>query len=152
MPSSIEAVPNLVSHLYSLVDELEGLFPGRKFTPDGHLVGSIGEVMAASIYNLSLLPASAPTHDAITTSGILVQIKASQGSGVAMREEPQHLLVLHLNRRGGVTEIYNGPGSLAWQASGAMQRNGQRAISFARLKSLMANVKEAEKLPVNPCA
>jgi hypothetical protein len=145
-------VPALVSRLYMIVDELESLFPGRKFTPDGHLVGSIGEVMAANLYNLKLLPASAQNHDAVSSSGVYVQIKASQGSMVALREEPQHLLVLHLNRQGGVTEVYNGPGSLAWNACGSIQRNGQRPISFARLKSLMGNIQEAEKLPVHPCA
>ena len=146
---STAQVPALVSKLYALVDELESLFPGRKFTPDGHLVGSIGEVMAASIYNLELLPASAPIHDAKATSGLLVQIKASQGSMVALREEPQHLLVLHLNRQGGVSEVYNGPGGPAWSASGAMQRNGQRPISFTRLKGLMALVRPEDRLPTH---
>ena len=152
MTKPTSEVPALVSRLYTIVDELESLFPGRKFTPDGHLVGSIGEVMAACLYNLSLLPASAQNHDAISPYGVWVQIKASQGSMVALREEPQHLLVLHLNRLGGVTEIYNGPGSLAWNASGSMQRNGQRPISFARLKALMANVQPAEKLAVHQSA
>ena len=32
------------------VAELEAEFPGRHFTLDGHLVGSIGEVMAAYYY------------------------------------------------------------------------------------------------------
>jgi hypothetical protein len=40
-------VPALVSRLYEIVDELEEIFPGRHFTPDGHLVGSLGESLAA---------------------------------------------------------------------------------------------------------
>ena len=40
-------VGSLLGDLYRIVDRLEGLFPGRKFTPDGHLVGSIGEAHAA---------------------------------------------------------------------------------------------------------
>ena len=39
----VEKVPGLVGELYALVAQLEALFPGRRFTPDGHLVGSIGE-------------------------------------------------------------------------------------------------------------
>ncbi len=35
-------VPALLGNLYSIVARLEALFPGRKFTPDRHLVGSIG--------------------------------------------------------------------------------------------------------------
>lgn len=40
-------LPPPVAAIYLAVAELEGLYPGRKFTPDGHLVGSIGEVVAA---------------------------------------------------------------------------------------------------------
>jgi len=45
---NVERVPDLVGRLYEIVSELEALFPGRHFTPDGHLVGSLGEVMAAT--------------------------------------------------------------------------------------------------------
>ena len=75
-PSEIAANPGhwtevggLLASLYPIVDRLELLFPGRKFTPDGHLVGSIGEVIAARMFGLELLPASAPDHDAITGDG-----------------------------------------------------------------------------------
>ncbi|WP_155253486.1 DUF6998 domain-containing protein [Bradyrhizobium japonicum] len=40
-------LPKPVTDIYRAVAELEALYPGRKFTPDGHLVGSIGEVIAA---------------------------------------------------------------------------------------------------------
>ena len=42
-----ERIPELVSRLREVVTELENLFPGRRFPLDGHLVGSIGEVVAA---------------------------------------------------------------------------------------------------------
>ncbi|MCY4128253.1 MAG: hypothetical protein OXG15_03295 [Gammaproteobacteria bacterium] len=53
-------VGTLLGDLYRIVNRLEELFPGRKFTPDGHLVGSIGEALAAYMFGLELLPASAP--------------------------------------------------------------------------------------------
>jgi hypothetical protein len=40
-----QKVPGLRTRLYEITDELENMF-GRKFTPDGHLVGSLGEAMA----------------------------------------------------------------------------------------------------------
>ncbi len=52
----LDEVPRLIGCLYDIVDRLEELFPGRKFTPDGHLVGSIGEVIAANLYGLELVP------------------------------------------------------------------------------------------------
>lgn len=36
----------LVDQLHAIVEELEGMHPGRKFPLDGHLVGSIGEAAA----------------------------------------------------------------------------------------------------------
>lgn len=42
-----DRLPRIIEELYGLVRELEEMFPGRHFTPDGHLVGSIGECLAA---------------------------------------------------------------------------------------------------------
>lgn len=36
-----------VKRIYAITAELEALYPGRHFTPDGHMVGSIGEVLVA---------------------------------------------------------------------------------------------------------
>jgi hypothetical protein len=146
-PHPIYKVPHLVSRLYTIVAEFETLFPGRKFTPDGHLVGSIGEVIAAHRYGLKLYPASTLAHDAAAPDGRNVEIKATQGLSVAMRAEPEHLIVLHLNKEGHATEVFNGPGVLAWERSGAMQRNGQRAISLFQLKKLMQEVPQVQRLP-----
>ena len=49
---------SLVKQLYVLVEELESMFPGRHFTPDGHMVGSIGECLVADAYGLELITAS----------------------------------------------------------------------------------------------
>jgi hypothetical protein len=145
---AVTQVPALVAELYAIVDRLETLFPGRSFTPDGHLVGSIGEVLAAHRYGLALLPASSQGHDAISPAGQLVEIKATQGNCVALREEPRHLIVLYLPRGREPEEVYNGPGSHVWAASGAMQaRNGQRRISLSKLRALMRSVPSSERVP-----
>ena len=53
---------------------------GRKFTPDGHLMGSLGEAMAVYMYDLVLADPSVETHDARTKDGgIQVQIKFTAG-------------------------------------------------------------------------
>jgi len=66
---SIEQIPALIRKLYCTVAELQKLFPDRPFTPDGHLVGSLGEVIAAHDYNLQLLPPSTEGKDALTEDG-----------------------------------------------------------------------------------
>ncbi len=112
MDPAIQEAAVLIRQIYRIVDRLEALFPGRHFTPDGHMVGSIGEVLAAARYGLELLPASVPIHDAHTAGGKLVQVKATQSDRIAFRgaEAPEHLVVLSLNRDGTATEEYNGPG------------------------------------------
>lgn len=137
MREAIDRIPGLIQDIYAIVEKLEDLFPGRRFTPDGHLVGSIGEVLAAHRYGLELLPASAEGHDATTADGRLVQIKATQSKSIALRSEPDLLVVLRIKQDGRATEIYNGPGKPVWDACGKMQKNGQRAISVNKLSKVM---------------
>ncbi|MCP5233807.1 MAG: hypothetical protein H6948_17335 [Zoogloeaceae bacterium] len=53
--SAADHVPELVRKLCAVAAEFERLFPGRNFTPDGHLVGSIGEVVATHYGSLTLI-------------------------------------------------------------------------------------------------
>jgi len=136
----LQQVPAIVKRLYKVVRSLEQIFPGRPFTPDGHLVGSLGEVIAASRHNLTLLRPSAVKHDAKTVNGKLVQIKITQRKSVALRSEPRHLIVLKLLQDGTTQEVYNGPGKKPWNQSGKMMKNGQRAINLSKLRVLMEDV------------
>ena len=140
-------VADAVRRLYRTVAELEALFPGRRFTPDGHLVGSIGEALARDLYDLELFAASAEGHDAEAADGTLVQIKATQRNRVSLYSEPEHLIVLGLGEDGHAEEIYNGPGALAWEAAGKRQKNGQRPISVSKLRALMDEVPQESRLP-----
>src|SRR3546814_7595988 len=85
-------VRNLLDSLYTASTRLETLFSGRRFTLDGHLVGSVGEVIAAYMFDLQLNPASTLGHDAVALDGRRVEIKFTQGRSVAIRHEPDHML------------------------------------------------------------
>lgn len=143
---SIDRIPALLKRLYAIVAELEAAFPGRRFTPDGHLVGSIGEVLAAHHYGLNLLPSSTAVHDAITADGRLVQIKATHRDGIGLRSDCNYLLVLRLDQAGGFDEVYNGPGAPVWAAAGDMQDNGQRSIGISKLRSLSAQTDLTDRI------
>ncbi|QLF95047.1 hypothetical protein HW090_10325 [Pseudomonas sp. ABC1] len=139
--------PEIIKQIYSLVSELEAMFEGRHFTPDGHMVGSIGEALAAHHYGLQLLTASTKGHDAIK-DGKRIEIKATQGASVAFRSSPEHALVLKIDKDGGFTEIYNGPGECIWaQFMGKKPpSNGQFQISLKRLCELNALVKDEARI------
>jgi hypothetical protein len=115
-------------------DRLEALFPGRTFTPDGHLVGSIGEVVAAHMFGLELQPASTLGHDAKAPDGRRVEIKFTQSGQVAFRHRPDHALVLARPHGDRIEVVFHGPGTMAWDDCGPPQRNGQRSIGPARLR------------------
>jgi hypothetical protein len=135
-----------IKQLYKITNELEQTYPGRKFTVDGHLVGSIGEVIVAEHYGLSLLPNSTKTHDAVSKEGKQVQIKATQVKGIAISSEPDYLIVIRILPDGSWEEIYNGPGKAAWDNAGKMQKNGQRPISLSKLRNLMGSVDVNDKI------
>ena len=110
------------------------------------MIGSIGEALAACCYGLTLFEASAETHDAKASDGRLVQIKATQIDRVALSSEPDWLLVLQIHLDGTFSEVYNGPGKFAWEHCWEKQKNGQRPISLAKLRSLQAEVPEENRL------
>lgn len=142
----MEYIATRIRELYLIVNELESKFVGRKFTLDGHIVGSIGEVIAAYRYGLTLLPASFETHDAVTTDDKLVQIKATQGKSIALYSEPAYLIVLKIDRATGtIEEVYNSCGRTAWDNVSKESKTGQRHITVNKLIQL--SKLETDKIP-----
>ncbi len=139
--------PELIRAIYQAVDELEHMFPGRHFTPDGHMVGSIGEALASFYYNIKLFPASFKGHDG-KLGNRLVQVKATQGDSIAISSEPQYLLVLRLTKDGSFKEVYSGPGPRVWAlvSSKPLPKNGQYQVRLSRLQQLMRDVPLSERL------
>ena len=135
-----------IKELYKITNELESSYPGRKFTIDGHLVGSIGEVIVAEHYGLELLRNSTETHDAVSAEGKYIQIKATQINRIAISSEPDYLIVIKLFSDGTWEEVYNGPGKLVWENAGKMQKNGQRPVSVSKLRSLMSSVDKKDTI------
>ncbi|MCC4834537.1 hypothetical protein LMH66_17970 [Shewanella sp. 10N.7] len=139
----------LIKQLYSTVSELEAMFPGRHFTPDGHMVGSIGECLVADAYGLELITASNKGFDAIARDGKEVEIKATQAKSVAFRSEPEHTIIIKILPNGKFEEAYNGPGKLVWKqfAGKKTPSNGQFQISLNKLKELNIQVSDSSRVP-----
>lgn len=128
----------LIADLYRIVDQLEALNPGRHFTPDGHMVGSIGECLVAEKHGLTLVKASSKGFDAFDAEGRRVEIKCTQGDSVAFRSEPERCIVVKLMRDGTIEDVYNGPGAPVWALvkDKRLPKNGQHQISLNRLRAL----------------
>jgi hypothetical protein len=138
----------LVKELYATVAELERMFPGRHFTPDGHMVGSLGECLVADAYGLMLETASNKGFDAIAADGTEVEVKATQGKTVAFRSKPQHVIVIKILPDGSFEEVFNGPGALVWEQfrGKVLPSNGQHQIGLSRLRTLNGSVTPADRL------
>ncbi|MBC2653604.1 DUF6998 domain-containing protein [Novosphingobium aerophilum] len=134
-PSRRVALPAPVAKIYEAVEELSRLYPGRPFTPDGHLVGSIGEVIAAEALGLTLYPPSQPGHDAFDEHGD-IQIKMTAGKAISMYATCDRLVVLRVVNPHEAEIVYDGPGAIAWESAGPIAKNGQRRISLSRLKTV----------------
>jgi len=130
-------LPEPVVRIYQAVADLERRYPGRRFTPDGHLVGSIGEVIAAEALGLQLHPMSHQGHDAFDVNGH-VQIKMTAGKSIAMYGTCERLVVLRVVSPTEAEIVYDGPGAPAWEQAGKMGKNGQRVIRLARLRQIAA--------------
>jgi hypothetical protein len=122
-----------VAKIYEAVDELQREYPDRRFTPDGHLVGSIGEVIASKALNLRLCPMSHEGHDALDAQDRPVQIKMTAGSKISMYGCCDQLIVLKIIPEASQAEVvYCGPMQPVWDEAGKQQKNGQRSIRDSR--------------------
>jgi hypothetical protein len=149
-PANIDSngrVPGLLQQFCGALDELQTLFP-RRFTPQGCLDQSLGEVLAAWTYNLELVTGHARVSLAKTTDGRMIQLKVtrSQKGTVGLYDWPEALLVLQLSGR-DLVELYNGPVVPAWEKAGKTKRNGERRIPVSRLKCLGLSVPADHRLP-----
>ncbi len=131
-------LPAAVAKLYSAIAELDAIYGehGRRFTLDGHLLGSVGEVLAATAFDMQLLKMSAPVHDAVCGDRGDVQIKITAGKSVALRHECNHLIVFRIISPEEAEIFYDGPGAPIWANCGPKQSNGQRKISLKKVDTL----------------
>lgn len=146
----MEVIRKKVQQLIKIVSKLEAEFPGRHFTLDGHLVGSIGEVMAAYYYGIELYKASEKTHDG-EVDGRKVQIKITQQDNIVISEKPDYLIALYLTKKGKVYEIYNGPGAKPWETASERDSHRNRHMLVSKLMKLDAEVSQNDRIAVkNP--
>lgn len=138
-------VRDRVQKMISIVNELESDFPGRHFTLDGHLVGSIGEVMAAYYYGVELYAASAIAHDG-EVAGRKVQIKITQQDNVVIAHEPEYLIVLYLCKNGNIYEVYNGKGNEPWDTASKRDSHNNRHMRINKLMEMDLKVLPEDRI------
>ena len=133
-----------INNLWKIVSRLEKTYEsdGKKFTIDGHLLGSLGEVYAKEMYDLTLLPNSEKRHDArCNKTDKLYQIKITQRDKIGLRNEPDNLIVIKIDEMGTPITIYFGSGQPVWQLI-KNKKTEQKYISLKQLKALTSSLEK----------
>ena len=147
-----EKLSETIRELYAIVNQLERDYNkhDRRFTLDGHLLGSIGEVYAAERYGIELAKSSSERHDGTTTDERKrdVQIKVTQRRSIGLSSEPAYLLVLKIDENGSFKEVFNGPGNIVWELvkNKRPPKNGQYQISLSKLRTLNDNIAPDDRI------
>ena len=144
-------IPEAVREMLVIVDKLAKAYPKKKFTLDGRLVGDIGEVLVEDAYELDLFEDLQKHHDARSTCGRLVQIKATMKANLTFPADhvPEHYLGIQIHQDGSFTEVFNGPGEIALQAvkNRSKPKTNLHSISVSALRKLQGQVPATERIP-----
>ena len=112
---------------------------GRSVSPDGHLVGSLGEIHAKNVLGLTLETASNAGYDAVDDQGRKVEIKTTTRSSISLSAsgtKAERLIVVKLDALTDAAEIiYDGDASHVWDLAGKPQKNGQKSLALSKLPS-----------------
>ena len=140
-----------VKVIYKAVKSLTKRY-GRKFTPDGVLVGTLGEVLAEEKYDLKLLPPKTKDFDATDCRGRKVQIRCNQRNTTPIKKGATKgvFLALKLLPNGSIEEIFNGPALVAHQltVNRKADSDGFVGLTHNKLRKLMESVPESKRVPL----
>ena len=111
-------IHHAVKDMLKIVESLQKTYPKKKFTLDGRLVGDLGEILVEEDYELELYEGLEKHHDGETPDGRRVQIKTTMKNSLTFPADhiPHYYIGIKVNSDGTYTEIFNGPGTIAWEA------------------------------------
>lgn len=145
-----DAIAEAIEQLLGIVQELRLAFPKKRFTLDGRLVGDIGEALAEQLYDITVFDHLERHHDARTSDGRLVQVKATMQNALTFPADhvPDYYLGLRIDAKGKVTEIFNGPGKIAYEGikNRKVPKTNLHSISIGALKELNKRVPDYDKV------
>jgi hypothetical protein len=137
--------------IYKAVRSLEEPCPQRKFTADGILVGTLGEVLSEEKYDLDLLPPKTKDFDAVDCKGRQIQIRCNQRNTTPIKKGATKgmFLALKLLPDGSIEEIFNGPASVAHQLTVGRKADSSGFVGLGhnKLRKLVKFVPKSKRIP-----
>jgi hypothetical protein len=140
-----------VKDLLQIVEALQSAHPKKKFTLDGRLVGDLGEILVEEDYELELYEGLEMHHDGETPDGRRVQIKTTMKYALTFPVDhiPHYYIGIKVHSDGSYDEIFNGPGSIAWEAVKNRQptKTNLHSVGLSALKKLNNTVADKDRIP-----
>lgn len=149
MSNKINELKQIIVDLHNSVNELSKLFPEKKFTLDGRLVGDIGEVVAEELYEIEIFEKNTPYYDAKAKYADLdIQIKATFKESLTFTHNPDYYIGIKFNKDGSFEEIYNGPGKYIYNEFKERKGIGTKLLSLpiTKLRAISNNIPLHEKI------
>ena len=142
--SQINQLKEAIKDLYRSVEKMSSAFPQRKFTPDGRMIGDIGEAIASLKFGVVLDEKSQKDWDGyrIDKKGNkrMVQIKTTQKVETYLKKPPRDgdLLVFKIKRDGEYELCYDGPALKVWNSLSHRKADvtGAKMIDLKKLKEI----------------
>jgi hypothetical protein len=140
-----------IKNMLEIVEKLQESYPKKKFTLDGRLVGDIGEILVATDYDVELYEGIQKHHDGELSNGRKVQIKTTMKESLTFPVDhiPEYYIGIKVHPDGTYTEIFNGPGNIAWKAIKERKptKTNLHSINLSALKKLNNEVGDDERIP-----
>jgi len=152
----IDKLKEAIKDLYLSVAKLRSAFKERPFTPDGRLVGDIGEAIAALKFAVILDSKIKKHWDGYWVDSNKkehkVQVRATQQEekGSTYLKEPPHdgtFLVFKITPDGEYETVFNGSIMRVWNKI-KNQRSKEKTISLKDIRKLNREI-DAEKIKAN---
>lgn len=132
-----------IKDLYSSIGKLHAAFKERPFTPDGRLVGDIGEAIAHLEFGV-IIDRSIKKHwDGywVNSSGseCKVQVRTTQKDSTYLKRPPEEgtFLMFKIKSDGNYDLVYNGSIMRVWDHLSQTQKSKEKMVSLDRLSKLV---------------
>jgi hypothetical protein len=107
--------------------------------------------LAEAAYDITLFEVLQKHHDATSSGGRLVQIKAMMQLTLTFPVDhiPLYYLGIQIHRDGTFTEVFNGPGALAWAAvrNRKKTKTNLHSVAISALLKLNEQVAPTDRIP-----